>query len=118
MNLFPVAAPPPGFISPDRGHPPADKDFFLWLLGFPDEEMVGDHEARQPGGEFENTGSVQGKDHERFRSIFHQPLACWTSQGRGAPSIEYRDRQKTKEACVKIFVEKYDTVTGYVRGRG
>ena len=33
------------------------------------------------------------------------------SQGRGAPSIEYRDRQKAKEACVKTFVEKYDTVT-------
>jgi hypothetical protein len=33
------------------------------------------------------------------------------SQGRGAPSIEYRDRQKAKAECVKIFVEKYDTVT-------
>ena len=33
------------------------------------------------------------------------------SQGRGAPSIEYRDRQKAKEQCVKTFVEKYDTVT-------
>jgi hypothetical protein len=26
----------------------------------------------------------------------------------GAPSIEYRDRQKAKTACVKIFVEKYE----------
>jgi hypothetical protein len=31
-------------------------------------------------------------------------------QGRGAPSIEYRDRQKAKEECVKTFLEKYDTV--------
>ena len=33
------------------------------------------------------------------------------SQGRDAPSIEYRDRQKAKETCVKTIVEKYDTVT-------
>ncbi len=33
------------------------------------------------------------------------------SQSRGAPSIDYRDRQKTKEVCVKTFVEKYDMVT-------
>jgi hypothetical protein len=57
-------------------------DFFFSVWGFPDEEMVGDHETRQPGGEFEiNTGSVQGKDHERCRSLFHQPLACWRITG-------------------------------------
>jgi hypothetical protein len=43
-----------------------EHDFFF-LLGFPvrgDEEMVDDHEVRQPGGEFEITaGSVQVKDH-------------------------------------------------------
>ncbi len=33
------------------------------------------------------------------------------SQGRGEPRIEYRDRQKAKEVCVKTFVEKYDMVT-------
>jgi hypothetical protein len=46
---------------------------------FLDEEMVGDRrEVREPGVEFEiTTGSVQGKDHERYGSIFHQPLTCW-----------------------------------------
>jgi hypothetical protein len=81
------------FISSGRGHPPdlfplsgvpprQTNDFFFLLLGFPDEEMVGDREGRQPGGEFENTaGSVQSKDHERCRSIFHQPLGCWRITG-------------------------------------
>jgi hypothetical protein len=74
--------------------------------------MVGDRERRQPGGEFESTtGSVQANDHERYRLIFHQLCRVGGSQGRGAPSIAYRDRQKVEETCVKTFVEKYDTVT-------
>jgi hypothetical protein len=58
-----------GFISRGRGPPPvffpvADPDErFLFFCVFEvkhDEEMVGDHERRQPGGEFESTtGSVQ-----------------------------------------------------------
>jgi hypothetical protein len=52
---------------------------------------------------------------ERITSVANQYFTnLWGvggSQGRGAPSIEYRDRQKAKEQCVKIFVEKYDTVT-------
>ena len=51
---------------------------------------------------------------ERITSVTDQYFTnLWrvgTSQGRGAPSIEYRDRKKAKEACVKTFVEKYDTV--------
>jgi hypothetical protein len=44
--------------------------------------MVVDRETRQPGGEFEITaGFVQGKDHERSRYIFHQPLTCWRITG-------------------------------------
>jgi hypothetical protein len=54
---------------------------------------------------------------ERITSVANQYFTnLWGvggSQGRGAPSIEYRDRQKTKEQCVKIFVEKYDTVTSH-----
>ncbi len=52
---------------------------------------------------------------ERITSVADQYFTnLWRvgeSQGRGTPSIEYRDRQKTKAACVKNFVEKYDTVT-------
>ncbi len=56
--------------------------FFLAVWGFPDEEIVGDHETRHPGGEFERTtGSVQRKDRERCRSLFHQPLTCWGITG-------------------------------------
>jgi hypothetical protein len=56
----------------------------LAFWGFPDEEMVGDRETRQPGGKFESTtGSVQTKDHECYRSLFHQPLTCWRITGLG-----------------------------------
>jgi hypothetical protein len=84
MHLFPVAGPPPRIYFPWQGSPPGRQRFFFVTLRFSYEEMVGDHEARQPGGEFESTtGSVQGKDHERCRSIFHQPLACWNITGSG-----------------------------------
>ena len=78
--------------------------------------LVDDRETRQPGGEFESTArSVKSKDHECCRSIFQQSLQhdsrVGGSQGRSAPSIEYRDLQKVKETCVKFFVEKYDVVT-------
>ena len=81
-----------GFISRDRRFLPdsiqvTEHEFFFCLLGVPargDEEMVGDCESRQPGGEFESTeGSVQVKDHERWRSIFHEPLTCWRITGSG-----------------------------------
>jgi hypothetical protein len=68
------------FISRDRGPPriyfPRQAPwqtgrqtiFFFPFWVFPDEEMVGDRETRQPGGEFESTtGSVQVKDHECCR---------------------------------------------------
>jgi hypothetical protein len=67
------SGPPPDYFPWAGVPPPADKDFFLWLLGFPDEEMVDDREARQPGGSL---------------------------QGRGAPRIEYRDRQKSHLSSV------------------
>ncbi len=69
--------PPPDLFSLTGGEPPDRHDFFFWrnLKGQSDEEMVADREIRRPGGEFESTtGSVQGKDHERCKSIFHQPL--------------------------------------------
>ena len=60
--------------------------------------------------------ALQEVSKERITSVADQYFTnLWgvgTSQGRGAPSIEYRDREKDKEQCVKIFVEKYDTVTG------
>ena len=76
---------PPPDLFPVAGVPPRQtNDFFFCHLGFPDEEMVGDREARQPGGEFESTaGSVQAKDQERCRSIFHQPVTCWRITGSG-----------------------------------
>ena len=79
MHLFPVAGVPPRIYFPWQGSPPGRQTiFFFAFWGFPNEEMVGDRETRQPGGEFEvTTGSVQGKDHERSRSIFHQPLAIY-----------------------------------------
>ena len=62
-------------------------ELFFFLLGVStrgDEEMVDDREARQPGGEFESTaGFVEGKYHERCRSIFHQTLTCWRITGSG-----------------------------------
>jgi hypothetical protein len=42
-----------------------------------------------------------------FTNLWHYFTNLWCvggSQGRGAPSIEFRDRQKAKEACVKTFV--------------
>ena len=80
-----------GFISRDRGYLPdlfmvQIMIFFFYLCGFVrgDEEIVGDREDRQQGGEFESPGgSVQGKDHEIYRSIFHEPLTCWRITGLG-----------------------------------
>jgi hypothetical protein len=110
VHLFPVAGVPPGFISL-AGVPPGRQTIFCFPLGFPDEEMVGDREGRQPG---ESLRSLQEVSKQRITSVADQYFTnlCRVggSQGRGTPSIEYRDRQ-TKEACVKIFVEKYDTVT-------
>ncbi len=64
--------------------PPGRQRFFFVTLVIPDEEMVADREVRQPGGEFEITaGSVQAKDHEYYRSIFHQTLTCWRITGSG-----------------------------------
>ena len=112
MNLFPVTGVPPWIYFPWEGFPPADKRFFFFLLGFPDEEMVVDHEGRQPG---ESLRSLQEVYNQRITNVADQYFTnlCRVggSQGRGAPSIEYRDRQKAKAACVKTFVEKYDTVT-------
>jgi hypothetical protein len=63
----------------------------------------------------ESLRALQEVSKQRITSVAdHYFTNLWrvgASQGRGAPSIEYRDRQKAKEACVKTFVEKYDTVT-------
>ena len=63
----------------------------------------------------ESLRALQEVSKERITSVANQYFTnLWGvggSQGRGAPSIEYRDRQKAKEVCVKTFVEKYDTVT-------
>ena len=109
MHLFPVAGVPPRIYFPWQGSPPGRQTIlFFAFWGFPNEEMVGDRETRQPGG-------LQEVSKQRITSIADQYFTnLWRvggSQGRGAPSIEYRDRQKAKEACVKTFVEKYDTVT-------
>ena len=51
MYLFPVSVVNPGINC-------GEHVFFFLLLGVPargDEEMVGDRETRQPGGEFEST---------------------------------------------------------------
>ena len=69
----------------------------------------------KPGNRGQSLRALQEVSKERITSVADQYFTnLWgvgTSQGRGAPSIEYRDRQKAKAACVKTFVEKYDTVT-------
>jgi hypothetical protein len=63
----------------------------------------------------ESLRALQEVSNQRITSVADQYFTnLWRvggSQGRGGPSIEYRDRQKAKETCVKTFVEKYDTVT-------
>jgi hypothetical protein len=63
----------------------------------------------------ESLRALQEVCKERITSVANQYFTkLWgvgEKQGRGAPSIEYRDRQKAKEQCVKTFLEKYDTVT-------
>jgi hypothetical protein len=63
----------------------------------------------------ESLRALQEVSKERITSVANQYFTnLWGvggSQGRGAPSIEYRDRQKAKEQCVKTFLEKYDMVT-------
>jgi hypothetical protein len=63
----------------------------------------------KPGNRGESLRTLQEVSKERITSVADQYFTnLWgvgTSQGRGAPSIEYRDRQKAKEQCVKTFVE-------------
>jgi hypothetical protein len=70
----------------------------------------------KPGNRGESLRSQREVSKERITSVADQYFTkLWSvgeSQGRGVPSIEYRDRQKAKAACVKTFVEKYDMVTG------
>ena len=115
MHLFPVAGVHPRIYFPWQvGRPPADTIFFLneversimmkkWL------------QTAKPDDRGESLRALQEVSKERITSVANQYFTnLWGvggSQGRGAPSIEYRDRQKAKEQCVKIFVEKYDTVT-------
>ncbi len=81
--------------------------------------MVTDREIRRPGGEFESTtGSVQGKDHERCNQYFTNLWGVGGSQGRGAPSIEYRahkvaqeQRQKDKQQAL------FDAMKAWVTSR-
>ena len=69
----------------------------------------------KPDNRGESLRALQEVSKQRITTVADQYFTnLWRvggSQGRGAPSIEYRDRQKAKEACVKTFVEKYDTVT-------
>jgi hypothetical protein len=63
----------------------------------------------KPGNLGESLRALQEVSKERITSVADQYFTnLWgvgTSQGRGAPSIEYRDRQKAKTVCVKTFVE-------------
>ena len=72
-------------------------------------------QTAKPDDRGESLRALQEVSKERITSVANQYFTnLWgvgEKQGRGAPSIEYRDRQKAKEQCVKIFVEKYDTVT-------
>jgi hypothetical protein len=72
-------------------------------------------ETAKPDNRGESLRALQEVSKQRITSVAdHYFTNLWRvggSQGRGVPSIEYRDRQKAKEACVKNFVEKYDTVT-------
>jgi hypothetical protein len=72
-------------------------------------------ETVKPDNRGESLRALQEVSKERITSVadryFTNLCRVGASQGRGGPSIEYRDRQKSKETCVKTFVEKYDTVT-------
>jgi hypothetical protein len=63
------------------------------------------------GNRGESLRALQEVSKERITSVADQYFTnLWRvgeSQGRGAPSIEYRDRQKAKTVCVKTFVENF-----------
>ena len=69
----------------------------------------------KPDNRGESLRALQEVSKQRITTVADQYFTnLWRvggSQGRGAPSIEYMDRQKAKESYVKTFVEKYDTVT-------
>ena len=104
---------PPPDLFPLAGVPPRQTIFFFcdsrvflmkkWLA------------TAKPDNRGESLRALQEVSKERITSVANQYFTkLWGvggSQGRGAPSIEYRGRQKAKESCVKTFVEKYDTVT-------
>jgi hypothetical protein len=104
---------PPGFISPGRGPPPAGvppgRQSASWF-SFMKKWLA----TAKPGNRGESLRVLPEVSRERITSVVDQYFTnLWgvgTSQGRGAPSIEYRDRQNAKTSCVKTFVEKYDTV--------
>jgi hypothetical protein len=61
----------------------------------------------KPDNRGESLRELQQVSKERITSVADQYFTnLWgvgESQGRGAPSIEYMDRQKTKTACVKTL---------------
>jgi hypothetical protein len=72
-------------------------------------------ETVKPDKQGESLRVLQEVSKQRITRVAdHYSTNLWRvggSQGRGVPRIEYRDRQKAKETCVKTFVEKHDTVT-------
>jgi len=72
-------------------------------------------QTAQSGDRGESSRGLQEVCKDRITSVANQYFTkLWgvgEKQRRGAPSFEYRDRQKAKEQCVKTFLEQYDTVT-------
>jgi hypothetical protein len=113
MHLFPVVGVPPPDLIPLTGVPPRKTKIFFCDSGvFLRKKWLA---TATPDNRGESLRSLPEVSKERITSVPDQYFTnLWcvgTSQSRGAPSIEDRDRQKVKEACVKTFVEQYDTVT-------
>jgi hypothetical protein len=68
----------------------------------------------KPDNRGESLRALQEVSKQRITTVADQYFTnLWRvggSQGRGAPSIEYRDRQKDKAGCVKTFVENPERV--------
>jgi hypothetical protein len=97
------------------GSPPTDT-IFVFLKKFERSIMMQKWlQTAKSDDRGESLRALQEVWKERITSVANQYFTnLWgvrEKQGRGAPSIEYRDRQKAKEQCVKTFLEKYDTVT-------
>ncbi len=100
------------FIFQWQGSPPGRQRFFCDSWVFLMKKWL---VTAKPDNRGESLRTLQEVSKERITTVTDQCFTnLWSvgsSQSRGKPSIEYRDRQKDKQVCVKTLVEKYDAVT-------